>query len=92
MQDLKISGELNPQIANTTSVAQAISRAIDEHQELSLDGGLFLDDAPGAEGTTTRIVEVSAELQNAANGLTSIFQVHTSDGQVWDIRITPGRN
>jgi hypothetical protein len=83
------SGLRHHDAANTTLVAQAISRAIDDFQERD---HLYLDDGPGMEGTTTRVVEVSAELQNSSNGMTSIFQVKTSDGQTWDVRVTPGRN
>ncbi len=81
--------------ATTTTVAQAISRAIDERQEYGGHDdapgreGLFLDDAPGMEWTDLRVTEVSAELENAANGLMSQFTVKTSDGQEWAVRITP---
>lgn len=77
--------------ATTTTVAQAISRVIDEAQEglSSLEGGLFLNDAPGAEDAELRVVEVSAELENAVNGMMSQFTVKTSDGQEWNVRITP---
>jgi hypothetical protein len=82
--------------ATTISVAQAVSFAIDEVREFGdSDGrmGLPLDrDAEEAPETALRITEVSAQLENAANGLTSIFQVTTSDGQIWDVKITPGRN
>jgi hypothetical protein len=79
--------------ATTTTVAQAISFAVDEFQEFGGHNdhrpGLYLGDV--ADDSDLRINEVSAELQNAANGLTSIFQVTTSDGQVWDVRVTPGK-
>jgi hypothetical protein len=67
----------------TTSVAQSVSLAIDEH----------IKNEPlwAIEGGMAEITEVGAFLKNAANGLTSIFQVTTSDGQVWDVRVTPGR-
>lgn len=68
-----------------TTVAQAISLAIDEAQEglVGEDGGLFIGD--GAD----RITEVSAELENAPNGLQSQFTVTTSDGKQWTVRVTP---
>jgi hypothetical protein len=82
--------------ATATTVAQAISFAVDEVQEYGTsDGamGLFLDrdseDLIPEEDL--RVTEVSAQLQNASNGLTSIFQVTTSDGKVWDVRVTPAK-
>lgn len=76
------------QTATTTAVAQAVSRAIDEYQELAREG-LYLDDGPEFEATTLRVTEVGAELKNAANGLMSQFTIKTSDGQEWNVRITP---
>lgn len=72
--------------ATTTTVAQAISLAVDEAQEGlgSLEGGLFL-----GESDSLRVTEVSAELENAGNGLMSQFTVKTSDGQEWTVRVTP---
>lgn len=79
--------------ATTTTVAQAISFAVDEIQEYgTADGqmGLLLDrDADEAPEAALRATEVSAELENAANGLMSQFTVTTSDGQVWSVRVTP---
>lgn len=71
--------------ATTTTVAQAVSYAVDEAQEglVGEEGGLWIGDGP------IRINEVSAELDNAANGLMSQFTVKTSDGQEWTVRITP---
>lgn len=77
--------------ATNITVAQAISRAIDEHQEFGGHEddrlGLYLDDAPGAEDTDLRITEVSAELNT--NGPISTFTVKTSDGREWRVRIGP---
>lgn len=83
--------------ATTTTVAQAISFAVDEVQEYGTsDGamGLFLDrDSEDlAPEEDLRVTEVSAQLQNSSNGLASIFQVTTSDGKVWDVRVTPSIN
>lgn len=77
--------------ANTISVAQAISFAIDEVQEFgTTDGemGLFLNrDADRSPEHDLRITEVSAELHS--NGPISTFTVKTSDGQEWRVRVGP---
>lgn len=79
--------------ATTTTVAQAVSFAIDEVQEYgTTDGqmGLFLDrDGDPTPEEDLRVVEVSAELENAPNGLMSQFTIKTSDGREWAVRITP---
>lgn len=79
--------------ATARRVAQAISRAIDEHQEFgghdSVSTGLFLDDAIEYDDTDLRIQEVGAELETAANGLQSQFAIKTSDGREWTVRVTP---
>jgi hypothetical protein len=74
--------------STTTNVAQAISLAVDEAKEgaCSLEGGLYLEPD---ESSTLRVTEVGAELENAGNGLMSQFVVKTSDGQEWNVRITP---
>jgi hypothetical protein len=80
-------------VASTSNVAQAISFAIDEIREFGTsDGemGLFLSRDPDRSPERDLCVtEVSAELQNAANGLMSKFTVSTSDGRRWTVRVTP---
>lgn len=77
--------------SNTTNVAQAISYAVDEFQEFGGHNddrlGLYLGDV--ADTSDLRITEVSAELENAGNGLMSQFTVKTSDGREWNVRVTP---
>lgn len=83
--------------ATPTTVAQAISFAIDEVQEFgTADGlmGLPLDrDADEAIETALRITEVSAELDNREGDETSRgcpysrFSIKTSDGKVFEIRV-----
>lgn len=74
--------------ATTTTVAQAISLVVDEAQEglLSDEVGVFLGDNP------IRITEVSAELANGAYGDWASFTVKTSDGQEFEVRVTPKRD
>lgn len=75
--------------ATTTTVAQAISLAVDEAQEglVGEEGGLFIGDGP------ERITEVSAELTNGEEGGPfgefSSFTVTTSDGRKWNVSVTP---
>lgn len=77
--------------ATTTTVAQAISYAVDEFQEFGGHNdsrlGLYLGDV--ADDSDLRVTEVSAELQNAPNGLMSQFTIKTSDGQEWTVQVTP---
>lgn len=77
--------------STTTTVAQAISYAIDEAQEFGTvndsRNGLYLGDV--ADESDLRVTEVSAELENAPNGLQSQFTVKTSDGREWTVRVTP---
>jgi hypothetical protein len=80
--------------ATTTTVAQAISFAVDEVQEFGTSDGaetLFLDLETDDQDPNTelRVTEVSAEMENAGNGLMSQFTVKTSDGQEWNVRVTP---
>jgi hypothetical protein len=77
--------------ADTTRVAQALSRAIDEYQELKAEG-LYLDDGPDHENSTVRIEEASAELFNSKIMPLSAFKIHTSDGQVWDVTVQPAKH
>lgn len=84
------------QTATARGVAQAISFAVDEVQEFGdSDGrmGLTLNrETDEAPETALRVTEVSAELQTSMNGRLSTFQVTTSDGKVWDVKVTPARN
>jgi hypothetical protein len=84
--------------STTITVAQAIRFAVDEVQEFGTSDGIMglpLDrkySPQSAPETALRVTEVSAQLQNSFNGLASIFQVTTSDGKVWDVRVTPSVN
>ncbi len=73
--------------ATSITVAQGISRVIDEAQEGLTDSnpeGLFL-----VEESDVRITEVSAELKTTAmpSGDVSEFTVSTSDGRTFKISV-----
>jgi hypothetical protein len=76
-----------PMEATPTTVAQAISRVVDEYQEFHhADGetGLLLDE-DNDEGL--RINEVGAQLHHLLGGNVE-FEVKTSDGRTFTVRVS----
>lgn len=90
VEGLRLTG-----VATTTTVAQAISFAIDEAQEF----GGHNDHRPGLylsaveDESDLRVTEVSAELRSHEGDERSLgypystFTISTSDGQVWEVRV-----
>lgn len=72
--------------ASATSVAQAISRVIDDVQEgaESLTGGLYLNED---EDDTLRVTEVGAQLHSDSTGSVRSFYVKTSDGKEFRVSV-----
>ena len=82
---IKIQPEVAPK-ATVVNVAQAVSRAIEEHALAAerLEGGLFLE--PDSD-TDLRITEVGAELDHGVTGIVQSFEIKTSDGRTFRVRV-----